>query len=259
MRKKLFASIALAAIMSVSAGALSACFDNDDIDDNGGVNVTYPTVESKLEKDCDYTIYFDGEQTIVLSLTTAEQATQVTFNSTISASDITLSGVLVGKTVKSVTYTDSKNISVVLDGKVTADSTHASESGVITVSKNALSADKDYSCTTTVDFNPCMTCKTSYATGGNYRSYLYLPYGSYNESNVNTDNIVITNLTDGATVEVSLDVGSIDGLTRLKITVKGFTPSDANTYPVAQIAANVTSFNKAVTVNVGEVCAVSLI
>jgi hypothetical protein len=162
--------------------------------------------------------------------------------------------VLAGKTVKSVTYENSTKVTVVVDNKVTATSSQSNEKGTITVSKNAVSTNKAYGCTTDVDFDPQMFCRTVTAERGIYRSYFYLPYGSFIEANATKENIVFSNLNADAQVNIRLnDAGG------LVITVQNFTPTTESQYPVATIGANVTTFNKVFTVNIGEKCTLSVL
>jgi hypothetical protein len=238
MKMKNLAVAALAAVtLSCVAVGFAACNDGD---------------ESYYNLSESGTIYYEGEQTVTLSISdTTEEKT--TFKESVKTSDITLSGLLVGKTVTQVTYESSTQLSLVLDGKVTATSAEADGYGTITVAKTAMANNAEANCIVRVDFDPHMMVRSysslSTANGKTCTSTFELPYGSFIAENVNTDNIIVP--IDGVEVTTTL---TEEGY--LKITVKGYTPytSDNGTvfnYPVAKISANVTTFNKDLYVYIG--------
>jgi hypothetical protein len=250
MKKNFFITIALALVMMFCVGQFSGCFDNDDVDGASDVN----------ELELNGTIYNEGEQSVTLRI--AERAENpTTFKSTVSAAEITFSGVLEGKTIKSVTYVDESSIALTVDGTVTADNPQAQELGttvaskalekelgMITVSKKAFENNKEGNCYLRVNFDPCLNCNSASCStySGIYRSTFTLPYGSYIEENVTLDNINIPIVNDGMTATVSLDA---DG--KLFIEVKGFVATDEFKYPMAQIGANVSTVNKSYLVYIG--------
>jgi hypothetical protein len=238
MMKKRNLAIAALAVISLSCAAigLAAC--------NNGDDSYYNLNESG-------TIYYEGEQTVKLSVSDTTK-NKTTFKDSITKSDITLSGVLAGKTVKDVTYVSSTEISLVVDGEVTANETQADDYGTITVAKSAMANNASANCLARVDFNPELrVVDNSYSIIAGVvdcSSTFELPYGSFNEDNVTTDNIIVP----ADDVEVITEI-TTDG--NLKITVNNYlSEADDETainYPVAKISANVTTFNTDLYVYVG--------
>lgn len=195
-------------------------------------------------------IYFDGEQTVSLSF--SENSSNVTtFKESVTVNDISLSGVLAGKTVKSVNYEDPNTLRVVLTGKVSADGSHSNDNGTIIVSHTATQNGADACGLTKVNFAPKMsrTFNSSNNFSKKYTSEFTLPYGSFIKENVNTDKITV--MPSDITVNVSV---TDDGA--LRIETVGFEPFEynGNTYdnPVAKLDACVTTFNKELYVGVGD-------
>jgi hypothetical protein len=199
------------------------------------------------------TIYFEGEQTVTLGMSdSSEHAT--TFKDSITVDDITLTGLLAGKTVKSVTYVSATEVTLVVDGTVTtkASDVKDNEYGVVTVAGKALANTAKGSGYVRVDYAPQFlggSCTYSTIAGVVHCSTTFtLPYGSFNESNINADHITI--VAGEGTVTASL---TEDGA--LKVAVEGFTPwtyEDVTyNYPVVKIDASVTSFDVDLTVSVG--------
>jgi hypothetical protein len=237
MKKKNLAMAALAAITLSCVGlALAGC---------GETESYYNLSESG-------TIYYEGEQTVKLSISEYTE-NKTTFKDSITKDDITLSGVLEGKTVKDVSYVSETEVSLVLDGAVTANSTQADDYGTITVASNAMANNAAANCITRVNFNPSISViDNSHVTIAgivNCSSTFQLPYGSFISENVNTDNIVVP----ADDVEVTTTVTDAGNL---KITVNNYLPeADENgnvyNYPVAKISANVTTFNTDLYVYIG--------
>ncbi len=197
-------------------------------------------------------VYYEGEQTI--SIAQFEYSDKkTTFKESVTVADITVSGVLLGKTIKSVQFLSETKLSLTLDGKVKADSSQKEDVGTITVSHNALENGANGNALLRVDFEPKMTVRNcdveSLGVKKSYVSEFKLPYGSFIKENVNKDNIFVP-VDDGATVNMSV---TDEGL--LRIEVIGFEPFEykGQTYnnPSAKISANVTTFNKDLYVEIG--------
>ncbi len=237
MKRKSIISVIVVAIILLSVClAFASCKDN-------GVDYYYNlTTEG--------TVYFEGEQTISVKQEESSE-NKTTFLSTISAKDVSVSGVLVGKTVKSVNYLSETEILVTLDGKVTADKSHKEDTGTITVSHNALKNGADGKTLLRVNFEPKMSVTYNVRNTAlkKYVSEFTLPYGYFITENVNADNIEVP--VNDVTVNLSV---TEEGA--LRIEVIGFEPFTYNgttfNYPVAKINANVTTFNKELYVTVGE-------
>lgn len=196
-------------------------------------------------------VYFEGEQTITLKQEEHSE-NKTTFKDTITASDITVSGVLAGKSVKSIKYISETELLLTLEGKVSADKSHKEETGTITVSYTALGNGANGNALLRVDFEPKMVVTHNLTNTfiKKYVSEFTLPYGSFIEENVNKDNIDVP-VSDGVIVNMSVtDEGA------LRIEVIGFEPveykGETYNYPMAKISANVTTFNKDLYVNIGE-------
>jgi hypothetical protein len=250
MKKKNFAFIATAiAIVAICGATFTACEGED---------------ENYYNLSATGSIYADGEQTVTLSISEyATSESKTTFKESITANDVTLSGVLEGKTVKELTYISETSVSLVLDGSVTADSSHAEEYGTITVARSALANNSSGNCYARVNYNPVATANTSKGnytkpdgvTYFNYSTTLSLPYGSFIEENVNTENITV--IAGDAEVSISLEDNTNTNKKDLKIYVKGYNPYyfGADTYyqyPTAHISANVTTFNVDLYIEVGK-------
>jgi hypothetical protein len=237
MNKRKIAMAALAAVtLSCAAAGLAACGEEESY---------YNLYESG-------TIYYEGEQTVKLSISDSTE-NKTTFKDSITKDDITLSGVLAGKTVTSATYVSATEVSLVLDGAVTANETQADDYGTITVAKSAMANNATANCIAKVDFNPQVTVvSNSYSTIAglaNCSSTFKLPYGSFIESNVTTDNIIVP----ADDVEV---VASVTTEGYLKICVHNYLPvtddsGNVYKYPIAKISANVTTFNTDLYVYIG--------
>jgi hypothetical protein len=240
MKKKNLAIAVLSiATVACSAVALAGC---------GETESYYNLYESG-------TIYYEGEQTVKLSISEYSE-NKTTFKDSVTKDDITLSGVLEGKTVKDVSYVSATELSVVVDGAVTANSTQANDYGTITVANTAMANNATANCLAKVDFNPSVkVVGNSYGSIAglvNCSSTFQLPYGSFISENVNTDNIIVP--ADDVEVTTTItDAGN------LKITVNNYLPetdengnaTDTSKYPVAKISANVTTFNTDLYVYIG--------
>jgi hypothetical protein len=235
--KKLVTTALSLAVASCATLTIAAC-------DFGEVDSYYNLQESG-------TIYYEGEQTITLGISDYTE-NKTTFKSSVSASDITFSGALEGKNIKSVSYVSETEISLVLDGQVKGTSSQSNEIGTITVNNSAMANNATANCLVYVNFNPMMTVSNSYGNIGtsvNCSSTYTLPYGSFIKDNVNETNIDV----EAGDAEVNITLTD-EG--KLHISVKGYTPiadehGTVYKYPVAKISANVTTFNTDIYVYVG--------
>ncbi len=199
------------------------------------------TVGDNIGLYCNDLLYSHGEQTINITITNNTH----TFNESIAVSDVTVGDGLEGKEVIAVAYVDETTISVTLSGTVTlpADETTL---GIITVSggisDNAIGTAYAYV------YTPKMTTTgvSSQKIGSVYScsTTFVLPYGSFVEEYITTD--YITLLSDSGSLSVELtDAGN------LKIKVIGYESTSGHIYPEVKIAAEVTTFNKELTVYIG--------
>lgn len=187
---------------------------------------------------CD-NVYSHGEQTIEITITDDSY----TFEESIAVSDVTVGDGLEGKEVTAVTYVDETTISVTLSGTVTAEVGDDGIIGSITVG-GGISGNATGTAYLHV-FTPQMTTSSVFTIGSSYFATTFaLPYGSFVEEYVNTDNVTLTNGT--GTLNVRL---TDDG--QLNISVKDFAATASDTYPVVKIAAEVTTFNKELYVYIG--------
>jgi hypothetical protein len=235
--KKLVTTALSLAVATCAASTIAAC-------DFGEIDSYYNLQESG-------TIYYEGEQTVTLGISEYTE-NKTTFKNSVSASDITFSGALEGKNIKSVSYVSETEISLVLDGKVNTTSTQSTELGTITVSNTAMANNATANCLVYVNYKPTMSVSNSYANIGtmvNCSSTYTLPYGSFIAENVNSTNIDV----EAGDAEVTISLTD-DG--KLYIRVKGYTPiadehGTVYKYPMAKISANVTTFNTDIYVYVG--------
>jgi len=241
-KKKFFAPVIMLVILALASVLFAGCFDDDDFETENSFSASE-------------NLYFDGEQTISIKPSDYGSKTS-TFLETITKSDITVSGILVGKTVTSVEYISENEIKVTFSGKVKAsepkDSDDTNSIGKITISRKAIKNGIAGSIYLRVNYHPKMVCNTSNSSASSinktYVSVFSLPYGNFITANVNTTNIIVPD--DNSTVSVSV---TDDG--KLRIEVSGFTPYEYNgqtySYPVAKLNANVTTFNKDLYVTIG--------
>lgn len=199
----------------------------------------------------DGVIYLDGEQTVRISVD-SESLDRTTFLPTITKDDISLSGVLTGKSVVKVVYIDEENIDITLSGKVVADESDRYDYGTVTVSGKATANGEKAKVDTYVEFTPKMirTFNRHEEQGNVYISEFELPYGSFISENLVQSNVEAN--TNDLIILMSLtDQG------RLRIEVHGFFPFQAQnglmvTFPSLTLKACMTTFNKDIKVSVGD-------
>lgn len=226
---KKIACFGLSALLAVLCMSLAAC---------GGEG-------ERVALSASNNVYSHGEQTVQLTLSSSENGEYV-FEEDISVSDLTVGDGLAGKEVTAVVYVDDRTVSVTLSGTVTATVGDEGLLGSVTV--NGGISDRAIGTAYLTVYRPQMTTTgTSSSNIGNlhnYSSTFALPYGSFVEEYVDAEHITLPD-TNG-TLEVGLTEAG-----ELYIRVKGFTPSEDASYPVAHIAAEVTTFHKELYVYVG--------
>lgn len=158
------------------------------------------------------------------------------FKSTIEPGDIKLTAALYGKKVKEVKFIDKNTIEVVIDGKVELE--YDSAYGCITISANALENDTDAFDLVSVKKATITAHDTlSSSASGTYSAMLTLSAGTFSET-VTKENVTIAKDSDGVISQVYIKDGE------LFVEVTG-----ASKCPQVVIAAEVTSFNKEVTIS----------
>lgn len=238
IKGKIFTPVIMILVIIMTGLLFTGCFDDD--------SDTYNSFMASEN------LYFDGEQTI--SISPSEYNETSTFLDTITKDDVKVSsGILSGKTVKSVEYVDENKINVTFSGKVTAKEPQDERDriGKITISHKATKNGKAGSVYVKVNYHPKMTCFDAKISNTTYRSVFTLPYGSFISENVNTTFITVPGY--AYTVAITDEGG-------LQIEVSNFTPFEDDDgqkveFPVAKIDANVTTFNKVLYVEVGKILA----
>lgn len=228
MKKCLCALLSI--ILAAGCLAFAACGDET------GEKVSLTVAEG--------TVYSHGEQTIGLTFSSSESGAY-TFEENIAASDVSVGGVLQGKTVTKVEYVDKDTINVTLSGTVTGKAESTGTLGSI-VLKGGISDKATGEALINVFIPQMMTESVSDSNIGEKhtcRSTFVLPYGTFNEEYVSDEYITLPD--NNGTLEVSLADG------KLKVTVKDYTPSDEYPKPVVRIAPEVTTFNKELYVYIG--------
>lgn len=168
------------------------------------------------------------------------------FKSSISASDISLSGALKGKKVDKVTFVDSSTVKVYLTGKTT-NVPGEDDYGVITVSKKAL--ENDYDCFATVDVK-----LAHIVVGGlmknsitnNYDATLRLDVGTF-ATDVGLSDVTLAEGTTGTIEKVSVQ----DNELYVRVL-------NASKNPRIVLNARTTSFNKEITIELSNYYSVCL-
>lgn len=159
------------------------------------------------------------------------------FKKDIKASDITVTGTLVGKTVKSVKYISNSEIEVVLTGKVNKYS--ADGLATIVVSKRALENNYDSFATVSIKKSEVhMGEVMSFSASGKYIGSIYIDNGSFTDS----VSMQTVKLAEGSTGELQ-SVELKDG--KIVVTIVG-----ATSVPKITIDASTNTFNKSATLNV---------
>ncbi len=224
-------------IAALSVCAFSALLTGCDLFEGTGEKVSL-SVESG-------TAYADGDQVISVSLDTAGYS----FESDISASDISLDGDLVGKSVSSVSYVSSSSIDITISGSIT-NSFEKTGLGYINIdggiSGNAygVAAVNVYK---TQMHNNLYSVSTSPKGDGTYQfsASFYLPYGNFVEEYATTDYVALTSDNGEITKLYITDTGN------LYVHVESFTRETTSSYPQVHIAPEVTTFNKDIYAYVG--------
>lgn len=202
----------------------------------GEVNIE---VEDYVEK--------NGESLIRINSATPtyDEIAPAAFKSSISAEHITLSGMLEGKRVKSVTYVNSTAIDVLLDGNAKSFS-KPKAIGTITISTKGLQNSYPSSCTVTVKKATIDLARSSSSSNINdnthiytYKATLTLSSGSFTE-NANSSHIRLTQPDPSTTAQITLS----DNTLYIVVTYESDTASLSLSFD-----ASTTSFNKSFTFN----------
>lgn len=188
----------------------------------------FPSVQASFE--CTVTL---------VSVDPLETGEKAVFKPTINKNDITLSGALVGKKVKSVTYVDPYCVKVVLEGRATSLQ-YDTDYGKITVSKNALANDYDVFDLIIVEKAYVHAVNAvSLKDSGTYEATYELAAGSFTDR-ATKEHVRLAPGSDGTIESVALADG------RLTVVITG-----ATSCPSIEIDPEVTSFQKGFTIIVG--------